>query len=161
MHWSYCSLALSQGYVVSCHAGPHYCSSGSHYLYRKTSQLCTKLTVMHNKLSILHGHLFSYIQRTPKYISWIWGQHMGHLLWCQACMGTTGAIATLHAMKCLTHLPLVPHICISELGHHYTPCTTKLLGGIFISLRPSVCPSCRACRVRSVTPIVLDGSFQY
>ena len=40
----------------------------------------------------------------------------------------------------------------------YTPRTTKLLGGILVSLRQSVCP---ACRVRSVTSTVLDGFFPY
>ena len=45
---------------------------------------------------------------------------------------------------------------------YYTPRTTKLLGGILVSLRPSVRPSiCPACRVRSVTSTVLDGFFPY
>ena len=41
---------------------------------------------------------------------------------------------------------------------HYTPHTTKLLGGILVSLRPSVRP---ASRVRSVSTTVLVGSFSY
>ena len=50
--------------------------------------------------------------------------------------------------------------------NYYTPRTTKLLGGILVSLRPSVCPSvrpsvCPACRVCSVTSTVLDGFFPY
>ena len=49
----------------------------------------------------------------------------------------------------------------------YTPRTTKLLGGILVSLRPSVCPSVRpsrvrpASRVRSVASTVLVGSISY
>ena len=40
--------------------------------------------------------------------------------------------------------------------------TTKLLGGIWVSLRPSVRPSVRpASRVRSVTSTVLVGSISY
>ena len=54
--------------------------------------------------------------------------------------------------------------------YDYTPRTTKLLGGILVSLRPSVrlsvCPSVRpsvrpACRVRSVSSTVMDGFFSY
>ena len=49
---------------------------------------------------------------------------------------------------------------------YYTPRTTKLLGGILVSVRPSVRLSvrpsvCPACRVRSVTSTVLDGFFPY
>ena len=42
--------------------------------------------------------------------------------------------------------------------HYYTTHTTKLLGGILVSLRPSVRP---ASRVRSVAPTVLVGSISY
>ena len=41
---------------------------------------------------------------------------------------------------------------------HYTPCITKLLGGIVVSLHPSICP---ASRVHSVAPTVLVGSISY
>ena len=41
---------------------------------------------------------------------------------------------------------------------YYTPHTTKLLGGVLVSLRPSVRP---ASRVRSVVPTVLVGSISY
>ena len=42
------------------------------------------------------------------------------------------------------------------------PHTTKLLGGILVSLHPSVRPSVRpASRVRSVVPTVLVGSISY
>ena len=45
---------------------------------------------------------------------------------------------------------------------YYTPHTTKLLGGILVSLRPSVCPSVRpTSRVRSVASTVQDGFFPY
>ena len=49
---------------------------------------------------------------------------------------------------------------------HYTPCTTKLLGGILVSLRPSVRPAVPpsvypTSRVRSVAPTVLVGSISY
>ena len=53
---------------------------------------------------------------------------------------------------------------------NYTPRTTKLLGGILVSPRPSVRPSVRqyvrpsvrpAFRVRSVAPTVLVGSISY
>ena len=36
-----------------------------------------------------------------------------------------------------------PHLC----SYNYTPRTTKLLGGILVSLRPSVCPSVRPSRM--------------
>ena len=46
--------------------------------------------------------------------------------------------------------------------HNYTLHTTKLLGGILVSLRPSVHPSVRpASRVRSVVSTVQDGFFPY
>ena len=48
------------------------------------------------------------------------------------------------------------------ISNYYTPCTTKLLGGILVSLRPSVRPSIRpASRDRSVVPTVLVGSISY
>ena len=87
----------------------------------------------------------------------------------------------------LTHWGWVTNICISKLtiigldnglspGRcHYTPRTTKLLGGytgftpsvrpsVRLSVRPSVCPSVRpsvrpACRVRSVSSTVMMDSF--
>ena len=46
--------------------------------------------------------------------------------------------------------------------HFYTLCTKKLLGGILVSLSPSVCPSVRpASRVRYIAPTVLVGSILY
>ena len=73
-------------------------------------------------------------------------------------------------------------LCHYNMIPSYTPRTTKLLGGILVSLRPSVrplrsnspktsvCPSVRlsvrpsvrpACRVRSVSSTVMDGFFSY
>ena len=67
------------------------------------------------------------------------------------------------------HLKSQPHrLGDSELtcNCNYTPHTTKLLGGILVSLRPSVrlsvCPSVPpASHVRSVASTVLDGFFPY
>ena len=51
---------------------------------------------------------------------------------------------------------------LAPFGFFYTPHTTKLLRGILVSLRPSVCPSvCPASRVRSVATTVLIGSISY
>ena len=47
----------------------------------------------------------------------------------------------------LIHWGRETHICISKLHHHYTPRTTKLLGGILVSLRSSVRPSVRLSRL--------------
>ena len=45
---------------------------------------------------------------------------------------------------------------------YYNPCTTKLLGGILVSLHPSVCLSVRlTSHVCSVAPTVLVGSISY
>ena len=45
---------------------------------------------------------------------------------------------------------------------YYTPHTTKLFGGILVTLRTSVCPSVRpASRVCSVAPTVLVWSISY
>ena len=38
-------------------------------------------------------------------------------------------------------------LCCDMVYHHYTPRTTKLLGGILVSLRPSVRPSVRLSRL--------------
>ena len=55
------------------------------------------------------------------------------------------------------------HIWILTRRHlYYTPHTTKLLGGILVSLRPSVCPSVRpASYVRSVASTDQDGFLPY
>ena len=71
--------------------------------------------------------------------------------------------------SCISQFANTEIICklrIEDIGHYYTPHTTKLLGGILVSLRPSVspsiCPSVRpASRVRSVASTVQDGFFPY
>ena len=74
------------------------------------------------------------------------------------------------ALGVLTHPGRVTHICVSKHWHYHTPRTTKLLGNILVSPRPSVCPSVRlsvrpsvrpASRVRSVAPTVLAGFHIY
>ena len=52
-------------------------------------------------------------------------------------------IPGMHCMLLLICFVWVMHVCISKPDHNYTPRTTKLLGGILVSLRPSVCPSVR------------------
>ena len=57
--------------------------------------------------------------------------------------------------------------CDLEVLHEHVyfllyPPHNEVVGGILVSLRPSVCPSvCPASRVRSVTPTVLVGSISY
>ena len=47
-----------------------------------------------------------------------------------------------------------------SLRRHYTPHTTKLLGGILVSLRPSVCPSIRPSVLRpSRIPCLLCSAY--
>ena len=71
-------------------------------------------------------------------------------------------------MRMLNGILSTPHTWSDDITisicqwHYYTLRTTKLLGGILVSLRLSVCPPvCPACRVRSVTSTVLDGFFPY
>ena len=57
----------------------------------------------------------------------------------------------------LTHLPLVPNICSSELGHHYTSAQWSWRGVCWFHLvRLSICGQ---KRVRSVSSTILDGSI--
>ena len=50
------------------------------------------------------------------------------------------------------------YMCLTVYEFYYTPHTTKLLGGILVSVRPSVRP---ASRFRSVSSTVQDGFFPY
>ena len=80
---------------------------------------------------------------------------LGEVLWC------------IYHMHQLIKPSLVCHLLGSKLylNHACLLYTTKLLGGILVSLTPSlrplsVCSSvCPAFRVHSVTPRVLDGFF--
>ena len=68
----------------------------------------------------------------------------------------------------VTHISLVIHICISELGHHYTPAQRSWRGGILdspcpsvcLSVRPSVCLSvCRRHGFRSISQVCFGISI--
>ena len=44
-------------------------------------------------------------------------------------------------------------IQVNSFGNYYTPRTTKLLGGILVSLRPSICPASVPCPSRITCPL--------
>ena len=87
--------------------------------------------------------------------------------WARLCgthiSETPGWICTIRSSMELSRPVVVQH------HGHYTPRTTKLLGG-YTGFTPSVRPSVRlsvrpsirpACRVRSVSSTVMDGFFSY
>ena len=101
--------------------------------------------------------------------------------------GCDGIVGLAYLLFCAAYWSRQPRVFRHLSRSCYTCCTTKLLGGrvgvycfhsICLSVRPSHMPCllcsgyigftpsvhpsvCPACRVRSVTPTVLDGFFPY